>query len=267
MDSGGIMTIFSFLFGLIVGSFLNVCIHRIPEGKSIVHPRSSCPHCGTRIKFYDNIPLVSYAILLGKCRSCRHSISIRYPIVEMLTGLLSTALLLRYGLGPQYFLFFAFSAALIIVSFVDLNYKIIPNVISLPGILVGLAATSVFRLNGLSWMDSLIGIVVGGGSLYLIGLIFKWLRGKEGMGLGDVKLLAMIGAWMGYLALPYIVLISSLTGAIIGGGSLLLTRRRFSETIPYGPFLVLGTLVYLFFGTELRQLWSHYLNLSSRVVS
>ncbi len=267
MDLGGIMTIFSFLFGLIVGSFLNVCIHRIPEGKSIIHPRSSCPHCGSRIKFYDNIPLVSYAILLGKCRSCRHPISIRYPIVEMLAGLLSTALFLRYGLSPQYFLFFAFSAALIIVSFVDLNYKIIPNVISLPGILVGLAATSVFRLNGLSWMDSLIGMVVGGGSLYLIGLIFKWLRGKEGMGLGDVKLLAMIGAWMGYLALPYIVLISSLTGAIIGGGSLLLTRKRFSETIPYGPFLVLGTLVYLFFGTELRQLWFHYLNLSTRVVS
>ena len=250
MDSGGIMTIFSFLFGLVVGSFLNVCIHRIPQEKSIVHPGSSCPHCGARIKFYDNIPLVSYVILLGKCRSCRHPISVRYPVVEMLTGLLSTALFLRYGLGPQYFLFLAFSAALIIVSFVDLNYKIIPNVISL-----------------LSWMDSLIGIVVGGGSLYFIGLIFKWLRGKEGMGLGDVKLLAMIGAWMGYLALPYIVLISSLTGAIIGGGALLLTRKRFSETIPYGPFLVLGTLVYLFFGTELRHLWSHYLNLSSGVLS
>jgi leader peptidase (prepilin peptidase)/N-methyltransferase len=108
---------------------------------------------------------------------------------------------------------------------------------------------------------------VGGGSLYLIGLVFKWLRKKEGMGLGDVKLLAMIGAWMGYLALPYIVLISSLTGIIIGGGSLLLTRRRFSETIPYGPFLVVGTLVYLFFGTELKHLWSYYLTLSSRVVS
>lgn len=267
MDSNSIVTIFSFLFGLILGSFLNVCIYRIPHGKSIIHPSSSCPHCGARIKFYDNIPLVSYLILMGKCRSCRHPIPIRYPIVELLTGLLSTALFLRYGLSPQYFLFLAFSAALVIVSFIDLSHKIIPNVISLPGILVGLAATPFFRLNGLSWKDSLIGMVVGGGSLYLISLIFRWLRGKEGMGLGDVKLLAMIGAWMGYLALPYIVLISSLTGTLIGGGSLLLTRKKFSETIPYGPFLVLGTLVYLFFGTELRHLWSDYLNLSSRVVS
>ena len=267
MDSNSIMTIFSFLFGLILGSFLNVCIHRIPHGKSIVRPPSSCPQCGARIKFYDNIPLVSYIILLGKCRACSHPIPVRYPIVELLTGLLSLALFLRYGLSPQYFLFLAFSASLIIVSFVDLSHKIIPNVISLPGILVGLAATSFFRLNGLSWKDSLIGMLVGGGSLYLIGLLFRWLRGKEGMGLGDVKLLAMIGAWMGYLALPYIVLISSVTGTLIGGGSLLLTRKKFSETIPYGPFLVLGTLVYLFFGTELRRLWSYYLTIGSRVLS
>lgn len=267
MDSDSIMTVFSFLFGLILGSFLNVCIYRIPHRKSIIHPPSSCPHCGARIKVYDNIPLISYMVLLGKCRSCRQSIPIRYPVVEFLTGCLSTALFIRYGLSPQYFLFLAFSASLVIVSFIDLRHKIIPDVISLPGILVGLAAISLFKLNGLSWKDSIIGIIVGGGSLLLIGLVFEWLRGKEGMGMGDVKLLAMIGAWMGYLALPYIVLISSLTGMLIGGGSLLLTRRKLGQKIPYGPFLVLGTLVYLFFGTELRHLWSYYLTFSNRIVS
>ncbi|UCF56865.1 MAG: prepilin peptidase [Deltaproteobacteria bacterium] len=267
MDSGPIMTIFSFLFGLTLGSFLNVCIHRIPHKKSIIHPPSSCPQCGKRIRFYDNIPLISYIILRGKCRFCHQPIPIRYPVVELLTALLSTALFVRHGPSPQYFLFLSFCASLVIISFIDLRHKIIPDIISLPGILVGLAAISIFKLNGISWKDSLIGIIVGGGSLLLIGLIFEWLRGKEGLGMGDVKLLAMIGAWTGYLALPYIVLISSLTGILIGGGSLLLTRRRFSEKIPYGPFLVLGTLVYLFFGTELKHLWSNYLNLSNRVLS
>ena len=191
----------------------------------------------------------------------------RYPIVELLTGLLSTALFVRYGLSPQYFLLLFFSASLVIISFIDLRHKIIPDIISLPGILVGLAAISVFKLQGISWKDSLIGIIVGGGSLLLIGIVFEWLRGKEGMGMGDVKLLAMIGAWTGYLALPYIVLISALTGILIGGGSLLLSRRRLSEKIPYGPFLVLGTLVYLFLETELKHLWSYYLILSNQVLS
>lgn len=259
------MTIFSFLFGLVLGSFLNVCIHRIPYKESIIYPPSACPQCGERIRFYDNIPLLSYMILRGRCRSCNQPIPIRYPIVELITGFLSTALFIRYGLSPQYFLLLSFAASLVIISFIDLQHKIIPDLISLPGILAGLAAIALFKLNGISWKDSLIGIAVGGGSLFLIGFIFKWLRKKEGMGMGDVKLLAMIGAWMGYLALPYIVLISSLTGALIGGGSLLFAGRKLSERIPFGPFLVLGTLVYLFFGTELKYLWSYYLTLGSRV--
>lgn len=266
METDLLVTIFSLLFGLILGSFLNVCIHRIPLKRSIIRPPSSCPQCGERIRFYDNIPLISYIILRGRCRFCQKPIPIRYPMVEFLTGLLSTALYARYGLSPQYFLLLSFSASLIIVSFIDLGHQIIPDIISLPGILVGLATISVFKLNGISWKDSLIGIIVGGGSLLLISILFEWLRGKEGMGMGDVKLLAMIGAWMGYLALPYIVLISSLAGILIGGGSLLLNHRKFSEKIPYGPFLVLGTLTYLFFAAELRHLWSYYLYLSSQLL-
>ncbi|MBN1832807.1 MAG: prepilin peptidase [Deltaproteobacteria bacterium] len=264
MDPGTMLTLFSFLFGLIVGSFLNVCIHRIPLKISLVHPSSSCPQCNERIRFYNNIPLISYIILRGKCRFCKKPISIRYPIVELLSGSLSLALFVKYGLTPHYFLFYFFSASLIVVTFVDLHHQIIPDVISLPGILTGLAAVSLFKVNGLSWKDSLIGMIIGGGLLYLIGVGYKWLRKKEGMGMGDVKLLAMIGAWMGYMALPYIILISSLTGIIIGGGSLLLTRRGLGQRIPFGPFLVLGTLMTLFFQAELKTLWFSYLNLMGR---
>jgi len=264
MDSGTIITLFSLLFGLILGSFLNVCIHRIPRKESLVRPPSACPQCNERIRFYDNIPLISYVILRGKCRFCRKPIPVRYPIVELLTGSLSMSLFVKYGLTPHYFFFFFFSASLVIVTFIDLRHKIIPDVISLPGILVGLAAVSLFRLNGLSWKDSLIGMIIGGGLLFLIGVSYEWLRKKEGMGMGDVKLLAMIGAWMGYMALPYIILISSLTGIIIGGGSLLLTKRDLGQRIPFGPFLVLGTLMTLFFEIELKTLWFSYLNLMGR---
>jgi leader peptidase (prepilin peptidase)/N-methyltransferase len=174
------------------------------------------------------------------------------------------SLFVKYGLTPHYFLLYFFSASLIIITFVDLQHKIIPDVISLPGILTGLVAVSLFKLNGLSWKDSMIGMIIGGGLLYLIGFGYEWLRKKEGMGMGDVKLLAMIGAWMGYMALPYIILISSLTGIIIGGGSLLVTRRDLGQRIPFGPFLVLGTLMTLFFQVELKTLWFSYLNLIGR---
>ncbi|MBW1861061.1 MAG: prepilin peptidase [Deltaproteobacteria bacterium] len=258
MGRTDIMALFSLLFGLILGSFLNVCIHRIPRKESIINPPSSCPQCGERIRYYDNIPLISYGLLLGKCRTCRNPIPLSYPIVELITGVLSTALFIRYGLSLQYFLFLSFSASLVVVCFIDLHHKIIPDTISLPGILFGLAISS-FKLIDISWSASLIGIIGGGGFFYLVGIIFEWLRGKEGMGGGDVKLLAMIGAWMGWKSLPYIILISSFTGALIGGVSLLLAGRKFSEKIPYGPFLVLGTLAYLFFENELKYLWGKYL--------
>jgi leader peptidase (prepilin peptidase)/N-methyltransferase len=172
-----------------------------------------------------------------------------------MTGLLSAALFIRYGLTPSYFFLFAFVAALVAITFIDLDFKIIPDVLSLPGILAGLAGAVFFKVNGITWLDSLIGAVGGAGFFFLIGAGFRHLRGKEGMGGGDVKLLGMIGAWMGWQALPFIVLISALTGTLVGGGALLLAGRGLSERIPYGPFLVLGTLAYLFFGYEIRYLW------------
>lgn len=246
MNFGSTMLFCSALLGLILGSFINVCIYRIPMKKSIVSPPSSCPCCGERIRFYDNIPLVSYLLLFGKCRHCQRHIPWSYPTVEALTSLLSMALFIKYGLSFQYFLFLLFAASLVTVSFIDLNHQIIPDILSLPGIVIGLATS--FFINHISLLDSLIGIIAGGGVLYLIAISFKYLTGKDGMGGGDVKLLAMIGAWIGWRALPFIVLISSLAGAIIGSAFLLLAGKGLRVRIPFGPFLALGTLLYIFFG-------------------
>jgi leader peptidase (prepilin peptidase)/N-methyltransferase len=252
--------VFSLVFGLVLGSFLNVCIYRIPHGKSIVHPPSSCPHCGVRIKFYDNIPLLSYLLLMGRCRSCKTGISVRYPVVELTTGLLSMALFMRYGFSLQYLALMAFCSSLLVVAFIDIDHKIIPDVISLPGILVGFGL-SALPTTPLSVLESGIGILLGGGSLYVVGVVYRWIRRQEGMGGGDIKLLAMIGAWMGWKSLPLVILISSFAGALIGGGCLLLARRNLGEAIPFGPFLVLGALLCLFFQKEIYFLWNAYLGL------
>jgi leader peptidase (prepilin peptidase)/N-methyltransferase len=249
--------VFALAFGLALGSFLNVCIYRLPLKKSIVRPPSSCPQCGARIRFYDNLPVISYIVLLGRCRHCRTPISLRYPLVEIIAGLLSAALFAQFGLTLVYVLLFFFCTALITIAFIDLQHKIIPDVISLPGILVGLAF-SFFPAAGISPLDALIGIVGGGGFLFLVGTVFEKLTGREGMGGGDVKLLAMIGAWMGWKALPYIILISSLTGAVIGGVSLVISRQGVRSRIPFGPFLALGALLFLFFGNDL-MLWFYRL--------
>jgi leader peptidase (prepilin peptidase) / N-methyltransferase len=249
--------VFAFLFGLAVGSFLNVCIYRLPLKKSIVRPPSSCPQCGSRIRFYDNIPVLSYIVLLGRCRQCRTPISVRYPLVELLVGLLSVALFILFGPSLQYLFLFLFAAALVAIAFIDLEHKIIPDVISLPGILVGVAF-SFFPHAGVSPVDALIGVVGGGGFLFLVGMVFEKVTGREGMGGGDVKLLAMIGAWMGWKALPFIILISSLTGAVLGGLSLAVSRQGMRSRIPFGPFLALGALLFLFFGDEI-VLWFYRL--------
>jgi len=181
-------------------------------------------------------------------------------VVELTTGLLSAALFLRYGLSLYYFLLLVFCASLLVIAFIDIDYKIIPDVLSLPGILVGFGL-SLLPMTPVSVLESAIGILLGGGSLYVVGVLYQWIRKQEGMGGGDVKLLAMIGAWMGWKSLPMIILLSSFAGTLIGGGCLLLSRRRLSEAIPFGPFLVLGTFLWLFFRTEIHFLWNSYLHL------
>lgn len=254
MELGSTLILFSFLLGLALGSFLNVCIYRIPQDLSIVHPPSSCPECGEKIRFYDNIPLLSYVLLRGRCRHCRKPISLRYPLVEMIMGLLSVALYFRYGFTLPFLFFLLFTASLVVITFIDLDHTIIPDVISLPGTALGFLL-SFFSFKNLAWFDSLIGIMAGGGFLYLVAFLFEKLTGREGMGGGDIKLLAMIGAWLGWKALPFIVLISSLAGTLIGGGSLLLLRRELRTKIPFGPFLALGAMVYFFFTNEILSLF------------
>ena len=249
MTSDTLFSIFSFVLGLVLGSFANVCIYRLPTGKSIVSPPSSCLHCGTRIRFYDNIPLLSYIFLKGRCRHCNTHISLQYPIVELIMGILSLALFTRYGTSYQYVLYLIFAGSLVVITFIDLHHQIIPDIISLPGIIIGFLAS--FLMPSPTWLDSAIGVVAGGGALLLIAVIFEKVTGKEGMGGGDIKLLAMIGAWMGWKALPFVVLISSLLGIIIGGGSLVVSGKGIRVKIPFGPFLAMGSLIYFFFGSTI----------------
>jgi leader peptidase (prepilin peptidase)/N-methyltransferase len=242
--------VFAFLFGLALGSFLNVCIYRIPLQRSIVHPPSGCPQCGERIRFYDNIPIVSYLLLLGRCRHCRQPISVQYPLVEATTAMLSLALFLKAGVSLEYVFLMFFGASLIAIAFIDLQHRIIPHVLSLPGIVVGFAF-ALFPFSSLSWIDSLVGIVAGGGFLLVVALAFEKMTGRQGMGMGDVKMLAMIGAWMGWRALLFIVLLSSLAGSLIGAAVLLMSRKGMRTSIPFGPFLALGSLIFLFFGQDI----------------
>ncbi|MEK7773890.1 MAG: prepilin peptidase, partial [Deltaproteobacteria bacterium] len=185
--------ILPFVFGVAVGSFLNVCIYRIPSGISIVSPPSRCPACLKHIAFYDNIPIISYIVLMGRCRRCKSPVSARYPAVEAVTGLFAAALFLRFALTTEFFIYFAFVSAMIVITFIDVDHQIIPDVISLPGIPLGLVAS--FFLPSVGVADSLIGTVSGGGLLFGIAAAYYYLTGKEGMGGGDIKLLAMIGAF------------------------------------------------------------------------
>ena len=247
-----VLCFFAVLFGLCLGSFANVCIYRIPHNKSIVHPPSSCPDCGHKIRFYDNIPVISYLFLMGRCRQCKVFISWRYPLVEILMALLSLTLFIRFGFQVQTISWILFAGTLLILSFIDLDHKILPDVLTLPGIAVGWLVS--FLPGGISWTDSLIGLVAGGGSLYLVATVYARITGREGLGGGDIKLLAMIGAWMGWQSLPLIVLMSSLSGAIIGSVFILVGGKGARTQIPFGPFLSLGALSYLFFGQQI-SLW------------
>lgn len=243
------LIVVSILFGAIVGSFLNVCIIRLPKEESIITPGSHCPYCHEPIAFYDNIPLLSYFILRGRCRHCKKSISIQYPIVEGITALCSLLLFIKYGLSPTYLLYFAFVSALIVITGIDLYYQIIPDVISLPGIGVGLLGALLFL--PIAFLNSLLGMLLGGGSLFLVGTLYHWLFKREGMGGGDVKLLAMIGAFLGWKAVILTIILGSLVGSVIGIIIILLKGKDFKYAIPFGPFLSLGAVVSLFFQDEI----------------
>jgi len=237
------------LFGLLFGSFSNVCVHRIPLRISIVSPRSRCPVCEHEIAWYDNIPLVSWLMLSGKCRNCRAPISMRYPILELLMGLSWAGLAWKFGWSPVLIQALVMISLLWILTLIDLETGLLPNLLTFPGIAAGL----LFSFWGGYLQDAIIGAVAGYGLFWLVAKLFLLFTGREGMGHGDFKLLAMLGAFMGWQALPFVIFASSLTGAVVGSVFILLTRRKMRAEIPFGPYLAAAGVAWFLWGGEILQ--------------
>jgi len=235
--------------GLLIGSFLNVVIARVPEGRSLLRPGSACPGCGTAIAWHDNVPLVSFAALRGRCRACGMSIPWRYPIVEAVTGALFGAAALAFGSTPHAVVAAALLAALVAITMIDLERQIIPDVISLPGILAGVLAN--LATGHVSWLESLLGIAVGGGVFLAIAVLGSWLAGQDAMGGGDIKLAAMLGAFLGWKVLLLSLFVSALGGGILAAALMGSGLRGRKDPLPFGPFLAAGGAVGLFWGERM----------------
>ena len=270
---------FTVLIGLAVGSFLNVCISRIPLEESIVSPRSRCPQCKTPIANRDNIPILSYLLLGGRCRKCKQTISVRYPLIEVFTGVVSGLIYLKFGLGIEWLVYFLFCAALIVLAFIDADHRILPDVITLNGLWIGLAI-SIFMwlpsplvarlLQGMGVADpgprlisivsSLIGAAVGGGLLWFVREAYFRLRGVEGMGFGDVKMMAMVGAFIGTALTLFTILVGSVLGSIIGITLVRFAGKDREYELPFGTFLSLGAILAVLYGNELISIYLRLLN-------
>ncbi len=245
----GIEIILIFILSLIVGSFSNVCIYRIPRNESIIYPASHCPKCRSNISPKDNIPLLSYILIKGRCRNCKSKISIQYPIVELLTGLIYLIIYLIYGLSIQTLIYIILSSALIIIAFIDLNEQIVPDVISLPGIVIGFIIS--FFVPYISFINSALGVIVGGGIILVIGLAGSVIFKKEAMGGGDVKLAAMIGAFLGWRYIIISLFLGFFLGAIAGIVLILSKIKSREDVVPFGPFIVLGSMITLLWGEQI----------------
>ena len=241
-----------FVFGAIIGSFLNVCIYRMPRNLSIIMPSSRCTSCNNPIRPFDNIPILSYILLRGKCRYCKKYISLRYPLVEALNAFLYVIVLWRFGLGWNSVLYCILMSSLVVITFIDLDFQIIPDRITLVGIPVGLIAGSFLlpdpflRAAQLGYRTSLSGFLVGGGLFYLIAVL-----SRGGMGGGDIQMMAMVGALMGWKSVLLTMFLGSLAGSVVGLFLMIFKGKGRKSKIPFGPFLALGTIITLFFGQEI----------------
>src|SRR5579863_4885691 len=263
-------SVFAFLLGLAIGSFLNVCILRIPERRSIVRPASACPKCGAAIRPYDNIPVVSYFLLGGKCRGCKTRISPMYPLVEVLTALLFLGCWLAFGPTAEALKWAIFSALMIVLVFTDLRERILPDVVNFSGFAVGLALTLVTKPTDgtalwlanrvfdfpppapvISLADALLGAAFGSGLLWLVAELYFRLRGREGMGLGDVKMMLMAGAFLGLKRTLLTILAGSVIGSVLGLAFMLAKRKESDYELPFGTFLGMAAVLVMFFGTPL----------------
>jgi leader peptidase (prepilin peptidase)/N-methyltransferase len=258
------------LFGLIIGSFLNVCIYRIPLGKSVVSPGSACPACGTPVRPYDNIPVLSYLLLRGKCRACGKSISIQYPFVELMTAVAFFACALKWNFAPPTFVNTLLLSAVIVLIFTDLNHRILPNVLTLPGTIAGILLCRLQLLDYYSfdplakriapmlwpgnpnavlpWLGSILGALIGGGLLLLFGMGYEKLRKRQGLGMGDVKMMAMVGAFLGWPLAILTVMAGSIFGTIIGIFLMIFRHSNLQTKLAFGVFLGIGTAISLFYG-------------------
>jgi leader peptidase (prepilin peptidase)/N-methyltransferase len=236
------------VLGLTVGSFLNVCIHRIPRGQSLVYPGSRCPHCGYALRWYDNVPVLGYLSLLGRCRQCHARISVRYPLVELVTMALFVVHGMAFGWSALLVPRLLFACMLVVLFAIDLEHQLLPNVITLPGIVIGLIASAVLPPG---FIDAIVGVLVGGGVLWLIGEAYYRYSGHEGLGGGDVKMLAMIGAFLGWKLVLVTLVLSSFAGSIIGLGVIVMKRGGMKYALPYGTFLALGALTASLFGDRI----------------
>jgi leader peptidase (prepilin peptidase) / N-methyltransferase len=266
------------VFGLIIGSFLNVCIYRIPLGKSVVFPASGCPHCSQSIRFYDNIPVLSYLLLRGKCRFCKKPISIQYPIVELLAALAFYACARTWSFEPPTFVNSLFLAAVIILIFTDYNHRILPNVLTIPGTIAGILlsrfqepafyhdllsmrlASLLFPAHSqiaLPWIGSALGAIIAGGVLLVVSIAYELLRKKQGLGLGDVKMMAMVGAFLGWPLAWLTIFAGSLLGSLLGILGMIFRNMNLQTKLAFGVFLGLGTAFSLFKGPSFLH-W--YLN-------
>ncbi|MEN8143209.1 MAG: prepilin peptidase [Thermodesulfobacteriota bacterium] len=247
-------TIFCGVMGAMVGSFLNVVILRLPqEGGSIVFPASHCPSCKNPISWYDNIPIISFILLRARCRHCSMKISWQYPLVEAAMAAISLALFYRFYFSLTFGIYFVFCAALLAIIVIDSYHQIIPDSISLPGIIIGFGASFVNPV--VTWQSSALGILLGGGTLYAIAATYYFLTKREGMGGGDIKLLAMIGAFLGWQSLLFVVFCSSILGSLVGVGAMLKQKKGGKTMIPYGPFLSIAAIIYLFFSQEIHHIF------------
>jgi leader peptidase (prepilin peptidase)/N-methyltransferase len=258
MITDPILVVISAIFGAIVGSFLNVVILRLPDhNQSIVYPASHCPRCSSSLHWYENIPIISYIFLRGKCSHCQVPISLQYPLVELMMALLAAALIYTFQLSIATAGYFLFCAALLVVIVIDIHHQIIPDVISLPGIILGVLFS--FVSPTVTWQSSLIGLLAGGGVLYAVAFFYFLLRKVDGMGGGDIKLLAMIGAWLGWQSLPFVIFASSLSGSLVGLIAMLYQKKGGRTRIPFGPFLSFAALVYTFYSEKILYFFHLYL--------
>ena len=239
----------AFIFGSIWGSFSNVCIHRIPDDISVVTGRSHCPSCKAQIKWHDNIPLFSYLFLKAKCRGCSAKINIKYFLVELISAISFVVIFYFFGISLTTLLFFILSISFVIIFFIDFKHFIIPNELTYPLMIIGLLKSFDPNLNTILFPDlinSLIGGFFGYTIIWLIIFIYKKIRNKEGMGLGDAKLLSAIGFWFGWTSIPFIIFFSSIAALISVIPDLIMNKKKLTSQIPFGPFIIIGTLIFLF---------------------